>query len=262
MHEYKVRIVKVVDGDTVDVDIDLGFGIWLHNERVRIMGIDTPESRTSDKVEKVFGLAAKERLNSLLGDEAILDTQVSKKGEDMKGKFGRILGNFRNINGEHCAKVLIAEGHAVAYDGGSKDDIQEQHLRNRRVLVAQGKIILPPGMTATKPPLVTKPHTPDANDPPIQKANPFESVTQGVVTEYDEKLEAKLHKLVAESDDVTGKKTKKSTDAIDEKIAKATDGEATARADEKPVPTPEPEPTSNQKWAKAKKEKAAANNKK
>ena len=94
MYEYKCKILRVVDGDTVDVDIDLEFGIWLHKERVRIMGIDTPESRTSDKVEKVFGLAAKKRLNSLLGEKAILETKVSEKGEDMKGKFGRVLGNF------------------------------------------------------------------------------------------------------------------------------------------------------------------------
>ena len=102
MYEYKCKILKVVDGDTVDVDLDLGFGVWLRNERVRIMGIDTPESRTSDRVEKVFGLAAKERLTSLLGVDAILETQVSKNGENMKGKFGRILGNFRTMNGEHC----------------------------------------------------------------------------------------------------------------------------------------------------------------
>ena len=75
MYEYKCKIVKVVDGDTVDVDIDLGFGCWLRDERVRVMGIDTPESRTSDKVEKIFGLKAKERLNSLLGANAILQTQ-------------------------------------------------------------------------------------------------------------------------------------------------------------------------------------------
>jgi len=67
MYEYRVHILRVVDGDTVDVDIDLGFGIWLRNERVRIMGIDTPESRTRDKVEKVFGLAAKKRLKNFLG---------------------------------------------------------------------------------------------------------------------------------------------------------------------------------------------------
>ena len=62
MYEYKCNIVKIVDGDTVDVDIDLGFGVWLKDERVRVMGIDTPESRTRDKIEKKFGLAAKEKL--------------------------------------------------------------------------------------------------------------------------------------------------------------------------------------------------------
>ena len=66
MHEYRVNIVKVVDGDTVDVDIDLGFGIWMKNERVRLFGIDTPESRTRDLEEKKYGLAAKEYLLSLI----------------------------------------------------------------------------------------------------------------------------------------------------------------------------------------------------
>ena len=146
MHEYKVKIIKVVDGDTVDVDIDLGFGIWLRNERVRLMGIDTPESRTSDKVEKVFGLAAKERLISLLGEDAILDTQVSKRGEDMKGKFGRILGNFRTLAGEHCADILISEGHAVEYTGGSKEDTQTQHLANRQRLIDDGTVVVPEGL--------------------------------------------------------------------------------------------------------------------
>ena len=146
MYEYKCKVLRVVDGDTVDVDIDLGFGVWLHKERVRIMGIDTPESRTSDKVEKVFGLAAKERLISLLGENAILDTQVSKKGEDMKGKFGRILGNFRTIAGEHCADILIDEGHAVGYTGGSKEDIQTQHLANRQRLIAEGTVVVPEGL--------------------------------------------------------------------------------------------------------------------
>ena len=146
MYEYRVEIKRVVDGDTVDVDIDLGFGVWLHKERVRIMGIDTPESRTSDKLEKVFGLAAKERLISLLGENAILDTQVSKKGEDMKGKFGRILGNFRTTDGEHCADILIEEGHAVGYTGGSKEEIQAQHLANRQRLIDEGTVVVPEGL--------------------------------------------------------------------------------------------------------------------
>ena len=78
MYEYKCNVVKVVDGDTVDVDIDLGFGVWLKDERVRMMGIDTPESRTSDKVEKLFGLAAKQKLKSLLGKRTILKTKINK----------------------------------------------------------------------------------------------------------------------------------------------------------------------------------------
>ena len=149
MYEYKCKIIKVVDGDTVDVDLDLGFGVWLRNERVRIMGIDTPESRTSDRVEKVFGLAAKERLISLLGENAILDTQVSKKGEDMKGKFGRILGNFRVGEGpwrQKIADILIDEGHAVEYTGGSKEDTQTQHLANRQRLIAEGTVVVPEGL--------------------------------------------------------------------------------------------------------------------
>ena len=141
MYEYKSKILRVVDGDTVDVDIDLGFGVWMHKERVRIMGIDTPESRTSDKVEKIFGLKAKERLNSLLGANAILQTQVSKNGENMKGKFGRILGNFLTEDGSKiCADVLVQEGHAVHYTGGSKDVVVAQHLANRERLIAEGTV--------------------------------------------------------------------------------------------------------------------------
>ena len=188
MHEYKVNILKVVDGDTVDVDIDLGFGVWLRKERVRIMGIDTPESRTSDKMEKVFGLLAKDRLSSLLGAEAILQTQVSKKGEDMKGKFGRILGNFLTIDGRKCAQVLVEEGHAVYYDGGKKADLQHHHQANRARLINEGKAVIPglitPGSESniksdeakaemarqvTKPAVNQKEYVPEPNDAPIVK---------------------------------------------------------------------------------------------
>ena len=148
MYEYKCKILKVVDGDTVDVDIDLGFGCWLRGERVRVMGIDTPESRTSDKVEKVFGLKAKERLNSLLGTDAILQTQVSKNGENMKGKFGRILGDFefehKQENNAYTIKrltqLMIEEGHAVAYFGGSKEEITMKHMANREKLLREGVV--------------------------------------------------------------------------------------------------------------------------
>ena len=139
MYEYKAKLVKVVDGDTVDVDIDLGFGVWLKNERVRIMGIDTPESRTRDKVEKIFGLAAKDRVEELIKKDMILKTFAAKDGEDMKGKFGRILGDF--IVGEKMlTEILIEEGHAVKYHGQNKDEVQEAHMANRQKLMEAGVI--------------------------------------------------------------------------------------------------------------------------
>ena len=140
MYEYRVKVLKVVDGDTVDVDIDLGFGIVLSNERVRIMGIDTPESRTRDKVEKVFGLASKNRLKSLLGKTSILKTQINKNGEDMKGKFGRVMGDFVTNDGRTVTDILIEEGHCVPYFGGSKEEIQAKHMVNRDKLLREGAI--------------------------------------------------------------------------------------------------------------------------
>ena len=132
MYEYKCKIRKVVDGDTVDIDIDLGFGVWLNDERVRIIGIDTPESRTSDPIEKKFGLAAKERVQHLLGDGATLISKVKGDGnEEMRGKFGRILGDFRTSHGDLLTSKLMKEGHAVAYSGGNKEN--NQISRNNRI---------------------------------------------------------------------------------------------------------------------------------
>ena len=157
MYEYKCKIRKVVDGDTVDIDIDLGFGVWLNDERVRIIGIDTPESRTSDPIEKKFGLAAKERVQHLLGEGATLISKVKGDGnEEMRGKFGRILGDFRTSQGDLLTSKLMKEGHAVAYSGGNKEAIQVKHLENRQRLVNEGKVDVE-GMEITKPALVQKP---------------------------------------------------------------------------------------------------------
>ena len=143
MYEYKCKILRVVDGDTVDVDIDLGFGVWMHKERVRINGIDTPESRTRDKEEKVFGLAAKERVKELLpiGSMQVLKTEIDKSGEDKKGKFGRILGDFI-VDGKRCTEILIQEGYAVLYTGQNKDQVEQAHLNNRERLLKEGKVTL------------------------------------------------------------------------------------------------------------------------
>ena len=134
MYEYRCKIKKVVDGDTVDVDIDLGFDVILSDQRIRLYGIDTPESRTRDKTEKRFGLAAKEYLKSMLGKHSTLKTH-----KDAKGKFGRILGEFLVYDAEsdrECSvnQLMIDKYLAVEYYGQSKDDIEDQHLKNRELL--------------------------------------------------------------------------------------------------------------------------------
>ena len=144
MYEYKCKILRVVDGDTVDVDIDLGFGVWLKKERVRMMGIDTPESRTRDKTEKLFGLAAKQYVEDAMpvGSMQVLKTEIDKSGEDKKGKFGRILGDFL-IDDNRITDMMIESGHAVAYFGGSKEEIQMKHMANREKLLREGVVTLP-----------------------------------------------------------------------------------------------------------------------
>ena len=140
MYEYKVANIEVVDGDTVDVDIDLGFGIWMKNQRVSLYGIDAPESRTKDKIEKVFGLAAKKRLEEIL---SMSDDIVLRSVKDIRGKFGRILGDFvvYDLAGT-SGDLLCAEGYAVRYLGQSKKEIQDEHEKNRQRLIQEGKVVL------------------------------------------------------------------------------------------------------------------------
>ena len=130
MYEYRCRVVKIIDGDTVDVDIDLGFGVWLHKERVRLYGIDTPESRTRDLEEKKYGLAAKDFLTGMLDDDQI----ILKTHKDKTGKFGRILGELwrtSNYTDKSINRYMIEKHHAVAYHGQSKEDIEKEHIKNR-----------------------------------------------------------------------------------------------------------------------------------
>ena len=113
---YNCTLDRVIDGDTIDVHIDLGFEIQLTKQRVRLAGIDTPESRTRNLEEKKLGLAAKERLKELCGEKL----QLLSLG---KGKYGRILGIPHTQEGKDICEILKAEGHAVEYWGGKKTKV-------------------------------------------------------------------------------------------------------------------------------------------
>ena len=122
MYNYKIRPVKIIDGDTIDAEIDLGFDIKT-KKRIRFVGINTPESRTRDLEEKARGLAAKDRVKQLL--EGCENVTLQSHGI---GKFGRCLGEIMldRVDGKDCLtlkslnELLITEGHAVEYHGGKR----------------------------------------------------------------------------------------------------------------------------------------------
>ena len=119
MYEYRVRKVhKVVDGDTIDVDIDLGFNVSFY-QRVRLAGIDTPESRTTDKHEKELGLEVKKKLGELLANAK--DVVIRTEKPDSTEKYGRILGWLFIDGAEQSVNhALIAGGYAWEYMGDTK----------------------------------------------------------------------------------------------------------------------------------------------
>ncbi len=116
LYQYKVSVSRVVDGDTVDVDVDLGFGVWLRNERVRLAGVDTPEKRTRDAAEKKAGIKASEFTAKMLNEAEEIVLVSHEKG---KGKYGRILGTLM-CDGMSLNDALISSGNAKEYWGGTK----------------------------------------------------------------------------------------------------------------------------------------------
>ena len=134
MYEYKCEVTRVVDGDTIDVILDLGFNV-LHKARVRLFGIDPPESRTRDIDEKVRGkMAAKFLQNAFDSGDVVIRTEL----KDSRGKFGRVLGtvvvNEVDINQAMCNAYL-----AVSYYGQHKDDVEAEHMENREKLIELGQ---------------------------------------------------------------------------------------------------------------------------
>jgi micrococcal nuclease len=132
MYEYRVKKVnKIVDGDTIDVDIDLGFSISFFS-RVRLAGIDTPESRTTNAKEKVLGLEVKEKLKKELA--AAKDVVIKTEKPDSSEKYGRILGwVFLDGSDVSLNQRLINEGYAWTYGGGTKIKDFDELIAKRQV---------------------------------------------------------------------------------------------------------------------------------
>jgi micrococcal nuclease len=128
---YRIKeIYKVIDGDTIDASIDLGFGIYL-TKRIRLAGIDTPESRTTNVKEKAMGLESKEWLKKTL--EGAKDILIKTELPDSTEKYGRIIGHlFINEQEVSLNNQMIAEGYALAYEGGKKDMDLELLLSRRK----------------------------------------------------------------------------------------------------------------------------------
>ena len=134
MYEYNCQVTRVVDGDTIDVILDLGFKI-IYKSRVRLFGIDTPESRTRNKDEKARGkMASKFLEDSIASGNVVIRTEL----KDSRGKFGRVLGTVV-VDGVDINKAMCNAYLAVPYFGQSKDDIEAGHLKNRKKLIKLGQ---------------------------------------------------------------------------------------------------------------------------
>lgn len=125
MKEFDITVHRVLDGDTVLCEIDLGFGVILASKLVRIEHIDAPEIRSLDEQHKMHGLLAKTRLQRFLAQ-----TNVVLVSEGKLDKFGRVLGDFQLPNGTLASSVMLNEYLAVQYDGKNKDNLMELHKRN------------------------------------------------------------------------------------------------------------------------------------
>ena len=133
MYEYKCHITRIVDGDTVDANIDCGFDI-IFKSRIRLYGVDTPESRTRDLDEKARGKMASAFLQEQINKAELVKVKTKL---DKKGKFGRVLGSII-ADDIDLNQAMIEKNLAVAYFGQSKDDIEAEHLVNRQKLIEAG----------------------------------------------------------------------------------------------------------------------------
>ena len=133
MYEYNITVDRVVDGDTIDIWIDLGFDVRIF-ERVRMAGIDTPESRTRNAREKIYGKIATARVEELMPVGGTF--QAISTSYDARGKFGRAMMDFRLSDGQMLCQLLVDEKLAVPYHGQNKNDIRAEHEANWDALEA------------------------------------------------------------------------------------------------------------------------------
>lgn len=135
-YEYKARLKKIIDGDTIILDIDLGFSIVLSDQNIRLAGIDTPESKSKDKIEKTFALLSKKAVEEFMKnsdkENLVIQTLYDKDNGD---KYGRILGRVYNSNKVCLNDWMIDHSFAVAYNGENKELVKAQHLNNRKILI-------------------------------------------------------------------------------------------------------------------------------
>ena len=117
IYQYKAELLRIVDGDTLDCLVDIGFDVFV-KKRVRLFGMDTWESRTTDLEEKKKGLAAKARLKELIHNNGDKFGLISHE----LGKYGRVLGTIMLDDGRSANDILVEEGHGYAYDGGNKEE--------------------------------------------------------------------------------------------------------------------------------------------
>ena len=141
MYEYKAKVNRVVDGDTVIVDIDLGFDVWLNNQYVRLAGVDTPELKSKDKGHRAAGLLAKEKLTNLLKDSEYVALK-SENFEREEDKYGRILGVIWLPSGTNVNNFLLNNHYGVSYKGENKAETMKAHAANIELLISKGEIKL------------------------------------------------------------------------------------------------------------------------
>jgi len=139
MYTYSCKINKILDGDTIVIDIDLGFDIVLSNQTIRLAGLDTPESRTKNLEEKTRGLLSKKKVSEKLPVGSKQKIQTIKQN-NTNDKFGRILGIFILEDNTNLNQWMIDNNYAVSYNGENKELVQEGHLLNRKKLIERGEL--------------------------------------------------------------------------------------------------------------------------